>query len=246
MKQLILLFIIISAAGVNSFAQVFADSCPKISVLGPTSSVRPGEPMTFYALVGNRLTNEYTFNWSLSAGTIMLGQGTNSINVDTSGLSTINVAATVEVAGDKLASTCENRASETGTIVALIHPRPSDQFGKLATGDLRQRIDNLFIELQNDPASEGWIVLYLKRTDSVLTKQKRVKLYADHVAFRKMAPSRFTFVITETEKENYTEFWIIPSDSKAIPFDERDVSSRLINGENLKKEVPKLFKKTTK
>jgi hypothetical protein len=85
--------------------------CPSLSVSVP-SEVKSGEPVTFTATG----SDEATYNWSVSAGTITSGQGTSTIVVDTSGLAGQSVTATVSLGG--LDPSCSATASATVTIAS--------------------------------------------------------------------------------------------------------------------------------
>jgi hypothetical protein len=89
--------------------------CPSLSVSVP-SEVKSGEPITFTATG----SDEATYNWSVSAGTITSGQGTSSIVVDTTGLAGQSVTATVSLGG--LDPSCSATASGTVTITAAPQP----------------------------------------------------------------------------------------------------------------------------
>ena len=59
--------------------------CPNVVVNCPDNVVL-GEPVTFTSSVtGGTSTTAPVYNWTVSAGTIMDGQGTSSIRVDTKG-----------------------------------------------------------------------------------------------------------------------------------------------------------------
>jgi hypothetical protein len=107
-------FLIVSS---NSVAQ---NGCPKLAVLVDNYDIQPGDPAVFTVVSstwGNMVSLQgKTFNWSVSAGTITNGQGTNSIRVSTSGSTGIAVIATVEVKG--LASQCPTSAKGTINIKA--------------------------------------------------------------------------------------------------------------------------------
>ena len=79
---------------------VAPSACPQVRVSGP-ERLRPGQPVNFNAEVtGIDPSARPTFNWTVSAGTISGGQGTDSIKVDTAGLSGgQTVTATVDVGG---------------------------------------------------------------------------------------------------------------------------------------------------
>jgi hypothetical protein len=73
-------------------------TCPLITVSCP-SSFKPGEVIIFQAdIVGGNPNVVPQYNWTISAGRIIEGQGTSSIKVDTAGFGRA-FTATVRVAG---------------------------------------------------------------------------------------------------------------------------------------------------
>ncbi|HKG79985.1 MAG TPA: hypothetical protein VKA78_11210, partial [Pyrinomonadaceae bacterium] len=73
--------------------------CPTVSVSCP-SDIDAGQPITFTASVtGGAEGATFTYNWSVSAGTISSGQGTSTISVDTAGLGSQSVTASVTIGG---------------------------------------------------------------------------------------------------------------------------------------------------
>jgi hypothetical protein len=73
--------------------------CPTVGVSCP-DRINDGDATTFTADVrGGDESIPATYNWSVSAGTIMSGQGTPSITVNTNGLGRQTLTATVRVGG---------------------------------------------------------------------------------------------------------------------------------------------------
>ncbi|MFZ0750446.1 MAG: hypothetical protein WAM70_13865, partial [Pyrinomonadaceae bacterium] len=74
-------------------------SCPTVSVSCPDSASE-NAPVTFSANVSGGSTNVTpTYNWTITAGRIISGQGTTSITVDTAGLAGQTIRATLDVEG---------------------------------------------------------------------------------------------------------------------------------------------------
>lgn len=72
--------------------------CPTVITTGP-QEIFSGEAVTFRATVrGAKPASPFSFNWTVSAGTISTGQGTNAIGVNTSGIQS-SVTAFVQVIG---------------------------------------------------------------------------------------------------------------------------------------------------
>ena len=165
-------------------------SCPTLSVTGPSSVTQPGSTMTFTANASGGSQTDVTYNWTVTAGTIVSGQGTPVITVQTTPeMAGGNVTATVTIGG--LCATCtENTASEVAGIAAPPGPVKVDEFGPLQRDDIKARIDNFYIQLGNDPSSQGYIINYGSAKD-VAAREKAIR---DAIKFLKRDPSRITFV----------------------------------------------------
>jgi hypothetical protein len=95
-------------------ANVFAQNCPTISLSSPYE-VNQGEMAVFTANVKDvKAGVNLTYNWMISSGTIVQGQGTSGISVNTKCLGGQTVTATVEIGG--LSKDCSNTSSSTTSI----------------------------------------------------------------------------------------------------------------------------------
>jgi hypothetical protein len=73
--------------------------CAHVTVSSP-DDIEETKSVTFTANIsGGEPTVRPTFKWTVSAGTIINGQGTNSIRVDTAGLAEQQITGTLEVCG---------------------------------------------------------------------------------------------------------------------------------------------------
>ncbi len=87
-------------------------NCPGILVSGPTAVAKRGDTLIFTAEVNGGDQDRVKFNWIVSDGTIVFGQGTKQILVKTlPNMKASYITATFEVAG--LCSDCQNTASAT-------------------------------------------------------------------------------------------------------------------------------------
>jgi hypothetical protein len=83
--------------------------CTTLSISCP-ENVEEGQPLVISLNIsGGSLDMNPTYTWSVSAGTILNGQGTPTIAVDTTGLGGKQVTATVKVGG--IPPECQNTAS---------------------------------------------------------------------------------------------------------------------------------------
>lgn len=180
--------------------------CPTISVTGPARTVEPGESMTFTANVSGGNQEITSFNWTVSQGTITSGQGTPTITVDTTGLSNTTITATVTIVGTDPECRCTTEASETGVVAEERTFELIEEVGPLSADDLRARIDNLFIRLQNDPTATGYIINY----GPARQVTARERIIRSHIQLRRYDASRVVIVNGGQEAEIRTRIYIVP------------------------------------
>jgi hypothetical protein len=180
-------------------------NCPDVSITGPGSTTQPGQTMTFTANVSGASTGTVTYNWSVSAGSIVSGQGTPTITVQTTAdMAGQNITATVNIAND--CTTCTKTATETGVIAQPPSAVKVDEFGAATADDIKARLDAFYIELNNNPSDQGVIIDY--GTDKQIAQREAQIRKA--IAFRKYDASRVTFVRGQGT-EVRTVFWRVPS-----------------------------------
>jgi hypothetical protein len=86
--------------------------CAQISVSGPTGLARYGDTLIFTANVTGGTQDSVKYNWAVSSGTIVSGQGTPNILVETDKNKKVSVVtATVDIGG--LCPECPRTASST-------------------------------------------------------------------------------------------------------------------------------------
>ncbi len=185
-------------------------NCPdSFTVMGPSSVTRIGDSMTFTAnMVGGDQAN-VTYNWTVSGGTITSGQGTPSISVSTdASLAGQTVTATAEAGG--LCTDCGAKtASASGEVETpkVNEPRKIDEIGPAVADDLKQRLDSLRIELNNDPTARGFII----NTGSAKERAKRNKDLISAMAFLQIDASRVTVEDRGGSTPVKSEIWIVPA-----------------------------------
>ncbi|MBX5479194.1 MAG: hypothetical protein IRZ19_08955 [Pyrinomonas methylaliphatogenes] len=185
-------------------------ACPTISVSCPTEPVQAGQPITFTANVqGAPEGRTLTYNWTVSAGTITSGQGTPTIQVDTTGLGGQTVTATVEIGG--LDASCTSTASCSASVVQPPQASKFDEYGNIAFNDEKARLDNFAIQLQNQPGAQGYIIAYGGRRGRVgeaLRRAERAKNYL--VSTRGIEAGRIVTVDGGYRETLTVELWIVP------------------------------------
>ena len=196
-----------------------SDECPRITVTCPTSFVRQGEPLTFTAAISGGAPNaQYSFTWTVSAGTISSGQGTPTITLDTTGLGGQNIQVTVEVGG------VPEECAKSESCGASVSPPPRephsfDQYANLKFSDEQARLDNFAIQLQQEPGAIGYIVTYASkqvRPNEARHKARRAKRY---VVNRRGIEARRVVTIYGGRHDGFsTVLWVFPSGAEVPKF----------------------------
>lgn len=184
-------------------------ACPAIEISCPTN-VAIDQPLTF--------TSRYTggvpanivpvYNWTVSAGTIIEGQGTDTIKVDTKGLGGQTVRASLSMGGYTLEC-----AADCAVDIPL--PKPIglkfDEFGDISRNDEKARLDNFAIALQQDPTASGYVIVYPGRTSKRADVQDhfgRVIEYLVHS--RGIDQSRIKTIEGPKRDQLSVQLWITP------------------------------------
>jgi len=182
--------------------------CPNVSIYCPDVQ-QAGTPITFTASVsGGTPGITPVYNWQVSAGSILSGQGTPTITVDTAGLGGQPITATVEVAGYNL----DCRAQCQAAVPAPPNPTKFDEIGEIQRDDEKARLDVFAIELQNSPGAQGYIIGYGGRNKRFGTGQQRAQRARDYVVTtRGIDASRVVTIEGSPRATGATELWIVPA-----------------------------------
>lgn len=188
--------------------------CPTVSVSCPTD-VDPGAAITYTASVQGE--GSWTYNWSVSAGTISSGQGTSTITVDTAGLSGTAVTATVSIGGAD--PSCTGTTASCTTQIKTPPPGPSkfDEYGNIRFNDEKARLDNYAIQLQNSPGSTGTIIVYGSCAGEAQQRGDRAKDYL--VNTRGIEAGRITVVDGGCRADLTVQLWVVPQGATAPTVD---------------------------
>lgn len=178
--------------------------CPTLSVSGPSGITRPGDTMTFTAMSGGNVT----YNWVVSDGTIVSGQGTPSITVATTAdMAGRNITATVTIGGFEDCN-CVKSASDTGSIADRVTSTLIDEFGRQVDDEVKARVDNFYIQLNNNPTAQGYIINYGTAAD---IRRRRAQIMKA-INFRRYDVSRVTFIDGPNNQGGvFTKFYLVPS-----------------------------------
>ena len=181
--------------------------CPNVSIYCPDVQ-QAGTPITFTASVsGGTPGATPVYNWLVSAGKILSGQGTATITVDTAGLAGQPITATVEVAGYNL----ECRAQCQAAVPAPPNPTKFDEIGEVARDDEKARLDVFAIELQNSPGAQGYVIGYGGTGRRAVSGQKRGQNARDYlVTTRGIDASRVVVLDGGQRPTGSLQLWLVP------------------------------------
>jgi hypothetical protein len=181
-------------------------TCPNVAIECPDRVV-VGEPLTFRSTVTGGSNAAQTYNWTVSAGRIIEGQGTNTIRVDTTGLAGQTVTATLSMGGYNLdcSATC------TVQFPVPVQCRKFDEFPNIAYNDEKARLDNYAIELQNDPTSTAYVIVYPGQRGRPGEVQKQTTRLVDYlVNSRGINAQRIVTLVGPARDELMVELWLCP------------------------------------
>lgn len=240
MKQIISIAVLIFAFCFAAFAQ--ANDCPEITIVTPNDTLVPGKPATISVAVGGKTAKTgLVYEWTVSAGGIVKGQGTPEIEfvatIEENEIANINVD--VKITG--LPKDCPNTASDIMPVAQRIFGDPVDKFGKIALDDRKARLDSFLIQIANDPDGEGLIVLTLEKRDSRTYKISLLKNILKFLEWRKADLTRISFAISEQDFDEQTTLWLVPPGAK-LPIAE-DEYYEIIKAEELDQKINELFPK---
>lgn len=94
--------------------------------------------------------------------------------------------------------------------------RKVDEYGKIGHCDETARLDNFAIELQNEPASKGYLVIYPGKNDMPSWTEGILKRAASYlVESRGLLPERVKVINGGYREERTTELWFVPENGAA-------------------------------
>jgi PEGA domain len=191
--------------------------CPYPVNVSAPSTVNDGDIITFAADVSYGGSSALNYTWTVSppAARISRGENTPTIEVDTTGLGKQRVTAILVVDDGSGDRACRQTAQASTDVLTPapppVEPRKFDEFPNLAFDDQKARLDNLAIQMQNEPNAQGYIIVYAGRTSRAGTAERLGARARDYLTReRGLDPSRFTVVNGGYRESDYFELWIVP------------------------------------
>jgi hypothetical protein len=196
--------------------------CPYPVIVSAPPTVSEGDVITFTADVSYSGKAPLNYNWSVSPSEakIISGAGTPTVTVDSTGLGGRRITAVVTVDDGSGESACRQTAQATTnvpppTITKVTSSREFDVCCSCSFDDQKARLDNLGIELQNDPTATAYIIAYAGRSSRTGQADRLVTRAKDYmVQKRGVDGARLVTLNGGYREEDCVELWIVPQGAK--------------------------------
>lgn len=195
--------------------------CPfPVNVSAP-QQVTDGEIITFSADVTYSGTANVNYKWKVTPSTARIISGANSptLTVDSTGLGGHRILATL-IADD---GSSDPACSQTAQAFSVVAPLPKkiivsqefDECNNCTFDDQKARLDNLAVELQNDPSTRAYIIAYGGRTSPLAQVEVLMSRARDYLTSQRgIDASRFVVVNGGFREADSVELWMVPSGAK--------------------------------
>ncbi len=196
--------------------------CPfPVNVSAP-KAVGEGEIITYAADVSYGGTAGLKYNWTISpsAARIMSGAGSPTITVDSTGFGGQRIIATLTADDGSADPTCAQTAQAVSIVAPIekrvIVAREFDECVSCSYDDQKARLDNLAVELQNDPTTSAYIIAYGGRMSPVGQVEVLMSRARDYlIGQRGIDASRVVVINGGFREEDSVELWMVPSGAAA-------------------------------
>ena len=196
--------------------------CPYPVSISAAQTVNEGDIITFAADVSYSGTNNLRHAWTVNptGAKVISGAGTPTINVDTTGLGGQRVIATLVVDDGSSDPTCRQSAQSVAVVTAperkVIVAREFDECDNCTFDDQKARLDNLAVELQNDPSTHAYVIAYGGRNSPLAQVEMLMKRARDYmVDKRNIDASRLVIVNGGFREQDSVELWVVPAGAAA-------------------------------
>ncbi len=196
--------------------------CPYPVIVSAPPTVSEGDVITFTADVSYSGKSPLNYNWSVSPSDakIINGAGTPTITVDSTGFGGRKITAVVTVDDGSGEASCRQTAQASTSVPPPIKTKetPAREFDVCCScsfDDQKARLDNLGIELQNDPTATAYIIAYSGRSSRAGQAERLLTRAQDYmVQKRGVDGARLVTLNGGYREEDCVELWIVPQGAK--------------------------------
>ncbi len=184
--------------------------CPKISVDGDARGFDKTKSIDFFVSTFDSKA-ETAFQWKVSAGEIVSGQGTNKITVDLKNVNDKRITAFAEASG--LPFPCAKVGYSTLDVDVKIYPFATAS--RYNSSELSAYLDAFMSELNNNPTTNGQITIYASRSGGVKEMNRAIESVKRAFRFRKYDLNRVNIVKGGYREYDTIDLWILPAGVEA-------------------------------
>jgi len=192
--------------------------CPYPVSISAPEKVMEGEIITFAADVEYGGTATLNYNWKISPSTarVLTGAGSPTITVDSTGLGGQRIVATLTADDGSSDPACAQSAQAVSVVAPPVKisivSSEFDECNNCTFDDQKARLDNLAVELQNDPSKRAYIIAYGGRMSPLSQVEVLMSRARDYlITQRQIDASRLTVVNGGFREEDSVELWVVPS-----------------------------------
>jgi hypothetical protein len=191
--------------------------CPYPVRVAAPSQVSEGSVITYTGNLSYGGPAALIYTWTISPANaqIISGSGTPSITVDSTGLAGQRIRATLVVDDGSGEALCRQTAQASTFIPSPpkrdIVSREFDICRNCSYDDQKARLDNLAVELQNDPSTTTYVIAYGGRASAVGQADRLLARARDYlVTQRGINASRIVIINGGFREEDNVELWLVP------------------------------------
>jgi hypothetical protein len=196
--------------------------CPFPVGISAPNQVTDGEIITYTADAAYSGNSALKYTWVVnpSSARVISGLGTSTLNVDSTGLGGQRIIMTLTADDGSSDPSCAQTAQAVSIIAPIkkvaIVAREFDECNNCTFDDQKARLDNLAVELQNDPSTRGYVIAYGGRLSPVGQVEKLMSRARDYlVTQRGIDASRLVVVNGGFREDDSVELWVVPSGASA-------------------------------
>jgi len=215
MRSLLLPFLLFSGLAAGAVAQSQLDrSCPMISIDGPTEMNFFGDRIRLKAKITPLPTSKLTYVWTLTSGAIIGDPTASEVKIEaTVEPDCHGTEVVVELKIGGLDNSCPSTATDNYLFFKNCDHFPIDEYqSKAFTGRDKGALDNLAIQMSNNPGLKGFVIFEVKSDASekaARVRAKKIKQFAFEK--RKYPRDRLIFLLKRSDLDR-TVIWLWPSD----------------------------------
>ncbi len=204
------ILILIVFSTVQLSAQVFRDAKPSLTIECPAEAVGAGEKVRLTATLKPAFEN-VTFNWSVSNGTIVGGQGTPTIEIQIPEDAAGQINARLDLDGNIY---FEPVNADCGfSVREKPQARLITEGGIFSPSDELQHIDGFLAEfeqaLQNDPSAQGYVIYHTRKNKPAQARSTRKAV--EQWAKKRKFTERIVFVDGGAAEKTLFRYYLVPA-----------------------------------